>query len=324
MKGEVYSQSVCIMNAVIYKYYMENKTGAQIAKETGISTPTVSRLLKRAKDEGMLEIKIKEPYMTCILLEQEMKKRYDLNHVMVVPVFEKEGKETEDDIKKHVALEGARYVQRTIKDGDTIGLNWGGTMYHLIQYLNPCRKVNANIVTMHGSIANCDAKLAVNTLVRRAAMAFGGQSMPLVYDGLFASKEKLNEIKSQESCKNVFQVFEKINMSISGVGDFTSRTGSPLASTQYLKTEELELLEEKEVCCDILLRFFNPSGEECDTNLKDRTLSIDLETYKKIPNKVVVASGSRKEKAIKALLAGNLVDVLIIDYYLAQKLVSNL
>ena len=322
MKSEVYNQSTCIMSSVIYKYYVEDKTGAQISRELGLSTSTVSRLLKRAREEGLVEIRITEPYMTCLLMEQEIQEKFHLEESIVVPVIGEELHVGDDDVKKQVALEGARYVQRSIEDGDTIGLNWGGTMYHLIQYLNPCQRVNANIVTMHGSIASCDRKLAVKTLVHRAAMAFGGKSFSLTYDGLYATVDQLKEIELKPDCQEIFQLFEKINMSISGVGDFAPSFGSLLSQTDYLNREEQRMLKEKGASCDILLRFLNQQGEECDTDLKDRTLSISLETYKKIPNKVIVASGSRKARAVKALLNGGMVDVLIIDYYLARELTS--
>ncbi|MDO4554970.1 MAG: sugar-binding domain-containing protein [Lachnospiraceae bacterium] len=322
MKSEVYNQSTCIMSSVIYKYYVENKTGAQISRELGLSTSTVSRLLKRAREEGLVEIRITEPYMTCLLMEQEIQEKFHLKDAMVVPILGEENQVGEDDIKKQVALEGARYVQRNIEDGDTIGLNWGGTMYHLIQYLNPCQKVNANIVTMHGSIASCDRKLAVKTLVRRAAMAFGGKSFSLTHEGLFPSAEELKKVREKKECQEIFDLFEKINMSISGVGDFEPDHGSLLSHTGYLNEREHENLRQKKAASDILLRFVNHKGEECDTDLKDRTLSISIDTYKKIPNKVIVASGSYKARAIRSLVNGGLVDTLIIDYYLAREFIN--
>ena len=69
-------------------------------------------------------------------------------------------------------------------------------------------------------------------------------------------------------------------------------------------------------------RFIDQDGEECKTSLKDRTASISLEEYKQIPQKIIVASGEQKALSIRSALKGNLVDVLIIDYYLAQKLLE--
>lgn len=322
MKSEVYNQSTCIVSAVAYQYYIEGKTRAEISKSLSLSTPTISRLLKRAKEEGIIEFKITEPYLTCYIMAEELQNTYGLENVIVVPVSEPETEEDEESIKKQVALEGARYVQRIIRDGDVLGLNWGGTMYHLIQYLNPCRKVNASIVTMHGSIASCNPKLEVKTLVRRAAMAFGGRNVSFVAPGLYSSAEQVAKIKQQPGCKEIFSLFEKINIAVSGVGSLYPDFDSLLATTDYLSPEEKNLLSQEGAYSDILLRFINKDGKECDTSLKDRTLAISLDTYKKIPCKVIAASGSRKALSVLALLKGGLVDVLVIDYYLAQEIMK--
>lgn len=322
MKSEVYNQSVCIMDSVAYLYYIEKRTVTEISQNLNISKPTVSRLLKRAVGEGVVEFKIARPFAECIELEKKIMNQYDLKSVIVVPVLEPEKLLNAEETKKRVALEGARYVQRIITDEDILGLAWGGTMYHLIQYLNPCRKVNANVITMHGSIVNCDEKLAVNNLVRRAAMAFGGKNVSICVNGLAENKEDFDLIRNDIKFKRFFSLLKYVSIAVSGVGSFYPNMDSLLASSGYLKPDEMKELIEQNVCCDLLLRFINRDGQECDTSLKDRTLSIDLDIYKKIPCKIVVASGSIKAYAVHALLKGNYVDVLIIDYYLANALCS--
>ena len=343
MKSEVYNQSTCIVSSVAYLYYIEKRSRAEIAEIFGLSPSTLSRLLKRAKDEKIVEIRMAEPYFSCNVMEREIAERFALKNVIVVPVPEKEqekkgcrkkstgrkirsNQETtdsrEEEIKKQVALEGARYIQRIIKDGDMMGLNWGGTMYHLIQYLNPCRKVGASIITMHGSIANCDPKLAVKTLVARAAMAFGGRNVSLTAPGLYDSAEELNKVRQDPRLKSIFALFEKIDISVSGVGSLYPDFDSLLVTAGYLSPEEARMLKEEAAYSDILLRFVDKDGRECDTSLRNRTLSIDMDTYKKIPCKIIVASGAKKAMSVLALLKGGLADVLVIDFELAKQVLS--
>lgn len=318
MKSEVFNQSTCIVSTVAYQYYVEKKSRAEITEELGLSSATISRLLKKAKEDGIVEFRITEPYFSCHKMEEQLKEMYDLDNVMIVPVIEKEAKENSETIKKLVALEGARYVQRIITDGDVLGLTWGGTMYHMIQYLNPCRKVNASIVTMHGSIASCNPKLEVKSLVRRAAMAFGGRNVSFVAPGLFDSKEELERIKKQPKFQEIFSMFEEIDISVSGIGSLYPKFDSLLARSDFFSREEMEMLIKEEAYTDLLLRYINKDGEECDTPLRDRTLSIGLDTYRRIPCKVIAASGSQKAYSLLAMLKGKLINVLIIDSHLAE------
>lgn len=317
MKSEVYSQSTCIVSAVAYQYYVLGKKRSEIAESVGLSPSTLSRLLRRAKEEGIIEFRITEPYLGCCQMEELLQEKFGLKCAIVVPVPEQYRGDNEQ-IKKLVALEGARYIQRIINDGDVIGLNWGGTMYHLIQYLNPCRKVPASIITMHGSIEHSLKKFQAKSLVRRAAMSFGGSTMVTTAPGLSPTPEVHKMVTEDPRYQKLMEMYSKINISVSGVGSIYPEMNTPLLTSDYLNKEEIQEIQSKGATCDFLLRFFNQEGEECETSLKDRTVSISVESYKKIPTKVVVASGESKANAVMALLNGKLVDVLIIDRGLAD------
>ncbi|MBR6700586.1 MAG: sugar-binding transcriptional regulator [Firmicutes bacterium] len=321
MKGEVYNQSLCIVLRAANLYYQEGKSQREIAEHLNISVPTVSRLLKRAKEEGVVSYVIPEPYMECLELEREIKERYGLEEAIIVPVVGVEP--TEEAVKKAVALEGARYVQRVIRPEDILGIAWGGTMYYLIQYLNPCQKTESTFVTLHGSITSCDSKLEVKSLVRRIAMAFGGKSYTLVPTGLQDDAEALNALLKQKDIKEVVDLFKKITFSVSGIGSFYPEPASPLSRLPYLNHGEYEDLARKGVYGDIMLRFFDENGQECESDLIHRTLAIDMDTYRKIPRKLIVASGRQKTCTLRAALRGNMADVMVIDSELAKSLVRS-
>jgi deoxyribonucleoside regulator len=114
-------------------------------------------------------------------------------------------------------------------------------------------------------------------------------------------------------------LFKQINISVSGVGVLYPRSTTPLFTSTYLNDAERFELTEQKAYCDIMLRFIGEDGAERPASTKDRTLSIDLATYKKIPHKIVAASGTEKAQALKALKNGGLLDVLIIDQNLAEE-----
>ncbi|MBQ9156919.1 MAG: winged helix-turn-helix transcriptional regulator [Eubacterium sp.] len=321
MKGEVYSQSTCIVSAVAYQYYVLGKKRTEIAESVGLSPATLSRLLRRAREEGIIEFHITEPYLSCCQMEEELADQFGLKCAIVVPVPE-QYREDKERVKKLVALEGARYIQRIINDGDIIGLNWGGTMYHLIQYLNPCRKVPASIITMHGSIEHSVKKFQAKSLVRRAAMSFGGSTLVTAAPGLSTSPEEHEKVLSSPEYQKLQKMYSKIDISVSGVGSIFPEFDSPLVTSDFLNKEELDEVMAQKPACDFLLRFFNEQGEECHTSISDRTVSIPVDVYKKIPTRIVVASGKAKAHAIMSLLNGDLVDVLIIDKDLADAVVD--
>jgi DNA-binding transcriptional regulator LsrR (DeoR family) len=332
MDAEVYNQSTFLILKAAYLYYLEDKAQNEIAALLNISVPTVSRLIKRAKEEKIVEFVIRDPYLECIELEQMLKNKYRLKEVIVAPISNLHHSENldsahehndEENVKKLVALEGARYIQRIITEKDVLGVTWGNTIYHLIHYLNPCQKINATFVTMHGSISWSN-ELDVRSLVSRMSMTFGGRNYSLLTEGLMSNKEITDSIKNEKNVERVFSMFDKITIALNGVGSFYPELSSMLSRPEYLASHELAELQRKNVVGDVALRFINRDGEECDTDLKDRIIAIDLATFRKIKTKITVASGENKTEIVHAMIKGGLANVLIVDYALGKSLLNHL
>lgn len=324
MKGEVYNQSTWIALKAASYYFEHNKSLKEVADILNISESTVSRLIQRAKKGKIVEIVIQNSYKECLDLESQLLKEYKLKEVIVTNSTSEVGNSVDpEEDKRKVALEGARYLQRIITSKDILGIAWGGTIYHLIHYLNPCQRTDTIFVTLHGSLTCCDYKLDVHNLVSRMSMAFGGNYYSLSSPGLLNDVKSLHLIKNKNNVKQIFSLFQKLTISISGLGSFYPKLDSPLSRLQYLKPSELAFLQSKGVYGDMMLRFFDENGQECEGDIKERTLAIDIETYKKIPRKIVVVSGVQKSKTLQAALKGGLIDVLIIDKKLAQTVVKD-
>lgn len=320
-----FDQSTFLVLKAAYLYYISEKSQNQIAEELGISVTTVSRLLKRAKEEKIIEFVIRDPFVECIEVERQLKELLGIKEVIIAPAVSIEDIDNQEDpenVKKLVALEAARYLQRIIKKGDVIGFTWGSTVYQMINYLNPAQKVEADFVTLHGSLASSVAEWDVRTLVTRSAKAFSGKKHILLTDTLMSSPEITELLKNEKSIAQVYEMFDRVNIAINGIGAFYPKTSTVLAKPEYLPAKDLDELRAQGVVGDLIVRFIDINGKECDTSLKDRTLSIELEQFKKIPKKITIASGIHKAYAIMAAVRGGLIDTLIIDSKLGIELLN--
>lgn len=326
MTKDKYQHSVSLVLKAAYLYYIENKPQTEIASSLGISITTVSRLLNKAREDRIVEFVIRDPYLECIRLEEKLKERYKIKDVIIAPCGSEkaipDSEAARSNAKKLVALEGARYLQRVIHEDDILGVTWGSTVYQMINYLNPSQKINAKFVTLHGSIACCENELDVRTLVSGIAKAFFGKNYYLLTDALMSSAEAANIMKNEKNNQQVFEMFDHINISVSGIGSFYPIEESVLASPAFMSPQDLDMLKKEQVAGDIALRFFDQNGEECRTPLSDRMIAISLEQFKKIKCKISLVSGVSKANAVQSALKGGLVDVLILDYNLAQAILD--
>ena len=321
MQSSVYDQSICLISNIAYSYYCMDMSQNTIAARFGISVPTVSRLLKRAKEEGIVSFSIKEELRDCLKYEQMLKDCFGVSNAFVVPTNLHPGL-SEYEKMRMVALEGARYVQRVIGPNDILGIGWGFTIYELIHYLNPCRKESSSFVTLHGSVSGIEQKLDVVSMAKRMAMAFGGTSFTIPYPGMPTSLDEAIRIRSLPEVKEVFSMFKHVTISIAGIGSFYPNPVSRLTHASNLTDDEINNLIASGVYGDILLHFFDAHGSEVNNEVSSRIITIDFNDYLNIPNKVIVASGDPKRNAMYAALSGNLANTIIIDHSLADYLVK--
>ena len=65
-------------------YYLQNKTQQEIAKEIGVSRPTVSRLLEEARAQKIVEIKMNIREEVHVQLSCNLRKKLGIPEVIVV------------------------------------------------------------------------------------------------------------------------------------------------------------------------------------------------------------------------------------------------
>src|SRR5580698_9906858 len=66
-------------------YYLDDRSQAEIAEQFGISRIKVGRLLKAARDLGVVEIRIQTPPALSLDLEGELKRRFGLKQALLAP-----------------------------------------------------------------------------------------------------------------------------------------------------------------------------------------------------------------------------------------------
>src|SRR5664279_1400130 len=78
------SQEIELMTRVASMYYLEDVTQGEIAAQLGLSRPKVGRLLKRAKQEGIVEITVHTHPALSMRLENALQARFGLRQALLV------------------------------------------------------------------------------------------------------------------------------------------------------------------------------------------------------------------------------------------------
>lgn len=322
MASDIYTQSGFLVLKAAHMYYTLHMSQQKVADELNISVTTVSRLIKKAKEENIVRYVVDDSCAACMNLAKELELCMGLREVIIAPsAFHPVRTMSLSEKRRIVSLEAARYLQRIIKPNDVLGISWGRIVCDMLLYLNPSHKVDTTFVTLHGKLGTLIHQ-ELTDLVRGMARAFSGNNYYLPFDALSATPEQAQIIRESPVAKKVYQVFDHINISITGVGTWYPEPKSILNHSDFLNPQDKAELLNHNVVGDIALRFFDINGKECNTNLLDRLIAIDFEQFKNIDLKITVAAGLEKAQTVMSAIKGNLVDVLILDQELALTLLQ--
>ncbi|WP_283657632.1 sugar-binding domain-containing protein [Paenibacillus sp. RC343] len=131
-------------------YYYESWTQEKIAEKIGVSRPMISKMLHRAREEGIIEIVIHDDDHEISTLEKEIEQLFKLKQVLVVPTKDL----NKEMLSSAVGKAAAQFVLKLIKNGDRIGVSWGNTLYHMVREFPIEKKENVKIIPLVGGTGN--------------------------------------------------------------------------------------------------------------------------------------------------------------------------
>ena len=112
-------------------YYIHNMTMDAIAARLGVSRATVSRLLKSARESGMVQIRLDESFRTRSELERRIGERYKVRVTLVnvrpdaTPIAR----------MSQVSRTAAALLDSLVDNGTSLGVAWGSTMTEISRHL---------------------------------------------------------------------------------------------------------------------------------------------------------------------------------------------
>ena len=123
-----------LITKVARLYYDQELTQPEIAAQLDLSQATVSRLLKRAREEGIVRVTVNVPYGAYPLLEEQLQNRYELKEAVVVDSVE-EG----EQLLRDIGSAAAYYLETTLRPGRCWQWSMRCTRRHASRMCASCR-----------------------------------------------------------------------------------------------------------------------------------------------------------------------------------------
>lgn len=299
-------------------YYDEGIKQEKISELLHLSKSKVSRLLKQAKDVGIVKTVVIPPPGTFSEIENQLESKYRIQEVIVADVSDPESPEM---LSRDLGSAASSYLMRVIDDNEIIGIAWGHTISGMVEAIEPSSFPNVKVVQLTGGIGKPESETYATELCHRMARILSCKLALLPAPGIVKDKQLREVYLADYQIQSVLSLYSKITLGFVGIGSPTSHTILERDSS-ILTTSDLDDVKLRGAVGDIALRFFDQSGQFVDTELNDFVIGIDLEHLRKIPLLVGVAGGAAKVNAIRSALVGGLVNVLITDRITAKSLLD--
>ena len=300
---------------ILIMHFEKGMQQQEIAAKLGLSKMTVSRMIQKAREDGLVQINIKLPFRINESLGKRMMERYALSEAVVVKGDSKNRKKVAEALGQVCAF----HLGILVADDSILGLGLGATIGQLIRYLVPMKSTNIHIVQLIGGLEDV-AYTNPFTIVQEACRKWKAEGTYFAYPAIVLSKDQRDSILFNAPFgKKMTSMWEQCATAVFGVG--TIENG--YLSHQLVTPDELEHHKKLGIVGDILGHCFNQKGDFVATGLADRLVSIPLDLLKKVPERIAVAGGIEKARALKALLSVGMVTTLFIDENTARTVLED-
>jgi DNA-binding transcriptional regulator LsrR (DeoR family) len=302
-----YRQDLQLMAQIARLYYEKNLTQQDIADQLNLSRQKVSRMLLRAREEGIVRITVLDPIPTNRDLERELQEVSGLRHVVLIAG---EGLE-EETLRRRIGLAGAEFISRMIVDGQEVGIGWGRTLNALVNALPKAHKKEISVIPLVGGIGGLAPAFQVNELARKLAEALGGSYRFFHLPAFTYDQEVWESLMRTEEMDSISKHWASVNPAIVGIGHVGLQHASTMFFGEYIPPAHLAQLEAKGAVGDICGRFYDISGNPVAVGAG--VIGISIADLAAAPEVVAVAGGLEKTRAIIGALKGGYISTLISD-----------
>ena len=322
-------------------YYVQGETMEVIAHHLRVSRSTVSRLLARARQEGVVRVTLVQPGGAGSL-EGRMTQAFGVR-THIVPV--REGT-TEIHRLQQVASVAAAHmvdliealaeqagnggpqaqdpagsggegsVQGRGSGGVVVGVAWGTTMSEVSAAL-PSRSVpGLTVVQLNGASDPVREGPSAGEVLSRMRLSLGARTISFPVPAFFDHVATREAMWSERSVKRVLSVVRRASLAVFGVGALDALNGalpSQVYEGGHLTARDQAVLRRQNVVGDVCTVLLRSDGSWRDVTLNARATGPTPAQLTRIPRRLCVAAGTGKARALLAALRARIATDLIVD-----------
>jgi DNA-binding transcriptional regulator LsrR (DeoR family) len=297
-----------MMRLVSELYYVRELGQPEIATLTGFSVSKVSRLLSAARASGVVRISVEgapnEPPPLARTLSAALGAE-----VWVTP-----GQETTPALAARLCGVAAapRLAEELPEDG-AIGLTGGYTVESLVSALPAAARPRVAVVPLVGGWDSSNPHLNSNEIARRLAERIGASVRLLHAPGLLDNEATTAALLADSAVTATTRYWGELRLALVGMSGAPRHIPGYSTVMDRLDDAGRDRLASRGAVGDVAGHLVRLDGSFVQDEWERRTISIPIETLRRVPRVVGIAAGSNKVETIVAGARTGLLHLLITD-----------
>ncbi|MCC5973397.1 MAG: transcriptional regulator [Rubellimicrobium sp.] len=298
-----------LLHTVARLHYLADLSQVKIARQLGLSTATISRLLARARAEGIVRIEVRD-LSPPDALARDIAGRLGLARVAVcdVPAATLPGA-----LATPLA---ALLTEAGLGPGSVLAIGWGRAIRAVVRAGLPVIP-GLDVVAATGGLSQEAPHFQINEFVRIAAEQTGGRAH-FVHAPYLPAAGARDLFLSDPAIAAPVALWDRIDVAVVGVGLPPALT-PPEASVATASEQGLVA-----AAGDVIRHYFDADGGILSWEGSDRLIAVSPAQLRKARLSIALASGEAKAASIIGAARAGLVSALVTDVRTAEAILDRL
>ena len=293
-------------------YYIGEKSQQEISEIVGISRPQISKMLDAAKKKGFVTFSIRDPYSEEHQYERTLTHQYGLLDALVV--------DTKGDfVNQYLADEVTMLLNSAIKDGDIFGIMSGKTIGALGKQIGRIKRKNICVVPFVGGMTETLDGHEANDNAQRFSEVFKCQCYQLNTPAFVSNAALAEALLKEPMISRVLQIAKQSNVALVSIASLYQSTDLA-PDPVFQDIPDIHALRKHHAVAGLCGSFLDSNGDCVDFPGMTQIIGLKANDLKNIPKVIGIAMGEHKVEAIKAVLRGKWIDILVTDLNTAKML----
>ncbi|RWM22721.1 MAG: winged helix-turn-helix transcriptional regulator [Mesorhizobium sp.] len=296
-----------MLHTVAKLHYVSEMSQVDIARQLGVSTATISRLLQRARAEGIVRIEVID-LATPADITKQLIDRLGLRDAAVIET------PSAGALTALAAPLGGLLKQAQLAAGSVVAIGWGRAVREVIRAGLP-RIPGVLTVAATGGMQQHAPHFQINEFVRLAAEEFGG-TPHFIHAPYLPSSELREVFLGDAAIRDAVALWDRTDVAIVGVG-LPHAINAPEASAATPSEQALV-----HAAGDVLRHYFDAEGALIAWEGESRMIAMSPAQLRAAPLVIGVAASPEKATAIIGAVRAGLINALVTDTKTAQAIID--